>query len=214
MVVRYVSKNSFLPLLSLYISLFYLYLFRRFVGCASGCLAFWVTGAISFSSAYSGAYWFSSWQTGFLYGMFVFSRHLSGLIFRVRGSVGQVVGFSVFLPFFRLPPYTRLRLILTPLGDYFYHCKYPFHLLSSCFHINFLQNHFFWKDQLALLYRCMTSNITFPSLLLPLLRDDHFLSLTCFMSYILSIYPFFFFLYPWYIAFWGFLGGAGWDLLR
>jgi len=50
MVVRYVSKNSFLPLLSLSISLFCLYLFRRFVGCASGCLAFWVTGAISFSS--------------------------------------------------------------------------------------------------------------------------------------------------------------------
>jgi len=42
-------EEFFPPLLSLYISLFHLYLFWRFVGCASGCLAFWVTGTISFS---------------------------------------------------------------------------------------------------------------------------------------------------------------------
>jgi hypothetical protein len=66
-------------------------------------VCFWVSCILGYGDyfvffrSYSGAYRFSSRLTSFFYGMYVFSWHLSGFIFRVRGSVGQIVGFSAFL---------------------------------------------------------------------------------------------------------------------
>jgi len=94
--------------------------FGDLLGALLGVLHFGLRGPFRFLRPRSGAYWFSSRQTGFLYGMFVFSWHLPGLIFRVRGSVGQMVDFFCVFAFLPLSP-LRSHLIRTPLGDYFYH---------------------------------------------------------------------------------------------
>jgi len=109
----------FLPLLSLYISLFCLYLFRRFVGYASGCLAFWVTGIISFSSVlfwslpvFLWADWFPLWNVCLL--AFVWFDFPGNGVRSVKWLI--FLRFCSFFPcfsFLLLSSYTRLHLIRT-----------------------------------------------------------------------------------------------------
>jgi len=192
MVVRYVSKNSFLPLLSLSISLFCLYLFRRFVGCASGCLAFWVTGAISFSSVpfwslpvFILADWIPLWNVSLFMAFVWFDFPGTGF----GRSNSRFFCVFTFLPLSPSHTFTfasdTTRWLFLPLQ-----IPFPPSFLLLLSHKFPLKLFLLERSAGAPLSVRYISNITFPSFLLPLPQDGHFLSLTRFMCYILSIYPF------------------------
>lgn len=201
MVVRYVLQNSFLPLLSLYISC--LYLFRRFVGCAAGCLAFWVTGAISFSLvpfwsllAFIWADWLSLWNVCLFMAFVWFDFPGTGF--------GRSNGW-----FFCVFTFLQLSPLLTFTFDFRHHSMIIFTIANTLPPSFLLSLSHKFPSKLFLLETSAgaplsaryISNMTFPSFLsLPLPQDDHFFSLTCFCV-IIRVYTLFFTFYPWYIAF-------------